>query len=204
MPRQVDHTERRRQIAEAVWRLAARSGLEDVSLRQVAAEAGLPPRLLQYYFGTRDDLLLGALEILNADAQQHALGRISALGSSPPLHSVLRCVLLELLPLDPERHALHLVYAAYFIRMLSEPGLRAAAAGAEPAVEVLVGELIMQAQQQGLADAALDANDEADLLVAAALGLQAQVLLEQQSSERAVELIDRQLQRIFRVDSTPS
>jgi hypothetical protein len=43
MPRQVDHDLRRRQIAEAVWRLAARGGLENVTLRQVAAEAICTP-----------------------------------------------------------------------------------------------------------------------------------------------------------------
>ncbi|WP_197688087.1 MULTISPECIES: TetR family transcriptional regulator [unclassified Actinoplanes] len=43
--------------------------LEDATIRRVAAEAGVPARQLQYYFGTRDDLLLGALELLNRDGR---------------------------------------------------------------------------------------------------------------------------------------
>ena len=41
MPKKVDHGRRREEIAEAVCRLAGRQGLDGVSLRQVAAEAGL-------------------------------------------------------------------------------------------------------------------------------------------------------------------
>jgi len=197
VPRQADHIARRRQIAEAVWRLAARGGLEDVTLRQVATEAGLSPRLLQYYFGTRDELLLGALEILNADAQQRAHERIEALGPEPSLLAVVRGVLMELLPLDCDRRAQHLVHAAFFLRFLSDPGLRAAIQNAAPALEALVAGLIMQAQHIGEADAHVDATNESDLLVAAAEGLQTQVLLGQRTDDQAVALIDHQLARIF-------
>lgn len=38
----------------------AGDGLERVTMRQVAAEAGVSTRLLQYYFGTREALLAGA------------------------------------------------------------------------------------------------------------------------------------------------
>ena len=41
MPKIVDHEARRAELAEAVWRLASRDGLEAVTLRGVAAEAGL-------------------------------------------------------------------------------------------------------------------------------------------------------------------
>ena len=197
MPRQADHLARRRQIAEAVWRLAGRGGLEDVTLRQVANEAGLSARLLQYYFGTRDELLLGALEILNADAQQRAHERITALGPAPSLREVVRGVLMELLPLDADRRAQHLVHAAYFLRFLTDPSLREAIQNAAPALEALVAGLITQAQQSGEADAKVNASSESDLLVAAAEGLQTQVLLGRRTGAEAVTLIDHQLARIF-------
>ena len=84
----------------AHWRLAACGGLDDVTLRHVAAEAGVPARQLQYYFGTREHLLLGALEILNADAERRAAERMSDLGPDPSPRAVARAVLLELLPLN--------------------------------------------------------------------------------------------------------
>ncbi|ACZ89819.1 TetR/AcrR family transcriptional regulator [Streptosporangium roseum] len=199
MPRQVDHDRRRHQIAEAVWRLAARGGLEDVTLRQVATEAGVSARLLQYYFGTRDELLLGALEILNDDAEQRARERLAMLGDAPGMHAVVRGVLLELLPLDAERRNRHLVYAAYFVRFLADPALAKVARAAPPALENLVAGLIAQGQGLGQVSRDVDAEAEAAFLVAGADGIQATVLLGQRTPEEAVALIDHQLARVFTV-----
>ncbi|TDC25571.1 TetR/AcrR family transcriptional regulator [Streptomyces sp. 8K308] len=197
MPRQVNHEQRRRQIAEAVWRLATRRGLEDVTLRQVAAEAGVSARLLQYYFGTRDQLLLGALEILNTDAERRARERLEALGENPGMRALVRGVLLEMLPLDDERRSRHVVYAAYFVRFLTEPALAAVAREAPPALEDLIGGLITQAQELGQARPDIDPIAESALLLASAEGLQTTVLLGQRSPERAIELLDHQLDRVF-------
>ncbi|SFK58269.1 transcriptional regulator, TetR family [Streptosporangium canum] len=197
MPRQVDHDQRRRQIAEAVWRLATCGGLEDVTLRQVAAEAGVSARLLQYYFGTRDQLLLGALEILNDDAERRARERLAMLGEAPGMHAVVRGVLLELLPLDAERRNRHLVYAAYFVRFLADPALAEVARAAPHALENLVAGLIAQGQELGQVSRDIDAAAEAAFLVAGADGIQATVLLGQRTPEEAVVLVDHQLARVF-------
>lgn len=201
MPRQVDHDLRRHQIAEAVWRLAGRGGLEQVTLRLVAAEAGVSARLLQYYFGTRDQLLLGALEILNNEAEQQAKQRMVALGESPGMRAVVRGVLHEMLPLDEERRNRHIVYAAYFIRFLTEPALTSVARDAPPALADLVAELIVEGQRLGQVRNEADPTDEAMFLLAGTEGLQTRVLLEQLSAERAVALIDMQLDRIFISDT---
>ncbi|GGP44025.1 TetR/AcrR family transcriptional regulator [Saccharothrix coeruleofusca] len=197
MPRQVDHELRRRQIAQAVWRLAARGGLEGVTLRQVAAEAEVSARLLQYYFGTRDQLLLGALELLNTDAERRARERLEALGEEPSARALVRGVLLELLPLDEERRNRHVVHAAYFVRFLVEPALAAVARNSPPALENLVAGLIVRGQRLGEVPESVDAPAEAAFLVAGAEGLQTGVLLGQRAPERAVALLDRQLDRVF-------
>ena len=197
MPRQVNHDERRRQIAAAVWRLAIQGGLEQVTLRQAAAEAGVSARLLQYYFGTRDQLLLGALEILNNEAEQQAKDRMASLGESPSMRAIVRGVLLEMLPLDEQRRDRHVVYAAYFARFLTEPALAAVARSASPELTNLVGDLITRAQALGDVAPDIDTAAESAFLTAAAEGLQTQVLLGQCSPEDAVSVLDRQLARIF-------
>lgn len=197
MPRQVDHAVRRRQIAEAVWRLAISGGLEQVTLRQVAAEAGVSARLLQYYFGTRDQLLLGALEILNADAEQQARDRLALLGEDPGLRAIVRGVLLEMLPLDEERRRRHVVYAAYFVRFLTEPALAAVAHAAPPALADLVADLLTRGQELHEVSRQIDAGSEAIFLTAGAEGLQTRLLLGQLTPDRAVTLIDIQLDRLF-------
>ncbi|ARZ70945.1 TetR/AcrR family transcriptional regulator [Streptomyces sp. HU2014] len=197
MPRQADHDQRRRQIAEAVWRLASRSGLEDVTLRQVAAEAGVSVRLVQYYFGNRDGLLLTSLEILNADAERRAKERVEAAAEPPTSRGTVRGVLLELLPLDEERRTRHLVYVAYFVRFLNDENLAAVARDAPPALERLVAGLIAWGQERGEVPADLDPRPEAELLLAATDGLQTSVLLGQRTPEEAVALVDHQLNRLF-------
>ncbi|GLY69116.1 TetR/AcrR family transcriptional regulator [Amycolatopsis taiwanensis] len=197
MPRQVDHDARRRQIAEAVWRLATRGGLEDVSLRQVAAEAGVSARLLQYYFGTRDQLLLGALEILNADAERRARERLVHLDGTGDMRAIVRGVLLEMLPLDEERHSRYLVHVAFFVRFLADEDLAKAVRDGPRALEDLVTDLIRQGQELGRARPDIDARAEAAFLLAGAEGLQASMLLGQRTPDDAVALLDHQIDRIF-------
>ncbi|SFK31304.1 TetR/AcrR family transcriptional regulator [Amycolatopsis sacchari] len=197
MPRQVDHEARRRQIAEAVWRLATRGGLENVSLRQVAAEAGVSARLLQYYFGTRDQLLLGALEILNADAEQRARERLMHLDGTGDMRAIVRGVLLEMLPLDAERRSRHLVHVAFFVRFLADESLAAAVRHGPRALEDLVTDLIEQGQKLGRARPDVNARAEAAFLLAGAEGLQASMLLGQRTPDEAVALLDHQIDRIF-------
>ena len=52
MPKKVDRQERRTRIADALMRVAADQGLEAVSLRHVAAEAGVSAGMVQHYFRT--------------------------------------------------------------------------------------------------------------------------------------------------------
>ncbi|CAM5617391.1 TetR family transcriptional regulator OS=Streptomyces alboniger OX=132473 GN=CP975_10770 PE=4 SV=1 [Streptomyces alboniger] len=79
MPKRVDHAERRTEIAEALVRVAGRRGLHAVGMRDVAAEAGVSLRLVQYYFETKEKLLLFGLEHLS-----EKFGSGSPPASEPP------------------------------------------------------------------------------------------------------------------------
>ena len=168
-----------------------------MTLRQVASEAGVSARLLQYYFGTRQQLLLGALEILNSDAELRAREHLAELGDDPGMRAIVRGVLLEMLPLDAERHDRHVVYAAYFVQFLVDPRLAAVAEQAGPALADLITGLLAQAQSLGEVPSDLDISAEAIFLVAGAEGLQTSVLLGQLTAERAVEILDGRLDRVF-------
>lgn len=196
MPRLADHEQRRRQIAEAVWRIASARGLEDVSLRKVAAEAGVSLRLVQYYFGTRDDLLLGALEILNADAGATIRAGIGPEEDTTP-REVLRALLVGMLPVDDERRTRYLVHLAYFVRSLSDPGLASAFSAAPPELERLTADLLAWGRDRGEVPHDLDLLPEAELLLSSVDGLQTSIILGQRTPEAAIALIDHQLDRLF-------
>ncbi len=56
---QVD--ERRRQLLDAGAKLFARHAFEEISMRQIAAEAGVSKPLLYHYFPSKDDLFIAAV-----------------------------------------------------------------------------------------------------------------------------------------------
>lgn len=61
MPKIVDHDAQRAKFAEATMTLIARHGLEGVTMRAVAAEAGLSYGSLFHYFESKDELLMHAV-----------------------------------------------------------------------------------------------------------------------------------------------
>ncbi len=61
MPKIVDHDAQRERFANAAMSLIARHGLEGVTMRAVATEAGLSYGSLFHYFGSKDELLMHAV-----------------------------------------------------------------------------------------------------------------------------------------------
>lgn len=197
MPKRVNHDERRRQIAEAVWRLAATNGLEEVTLRRVAAEAGVSVRLVQYYFGTRHELLVKSLEILNADTDEHARELIHEAAPEPTPRGVLRAALVEMLPFDERRRTRYLVHLAYFVRILHDDELAATYRDAPPALEELFANLIDWGRDLGQVAAGLDPRMEAELLLTSVDGLRSALVLGNRSEEATLDLVDHLLDRVF-------
>lgn len=62
MPKIVDHEKRRIDLVEAAARVIARVGLQQASIRAIAAEAGYSPAAPLHYFGTREKLFEFAFE----------------------------------------------------------------------------------------------------------------------------------------------
>ncbi len=114
MPKVVDHEERRRELAGAVWRVILRDGVEGVSVREVAAEAGWSAGALRHYFGTKEELLVSAAGLLEERVIRRLQERPQGLS---PRESV-RAVLCEVLPLDEQRRMEASIWFAYANRSL--------------------------------------------------------------------------------------
>ncbi|MQA83543.1 MAG: TetR family transcriptional regulator [Streptosporangiales bacterium] len=116
MPKVVDHRVRRTELADAVMRLAAREGLSLISLRYVAAEAGVSMGLVQHYFGTKDEMFSFAIQVVRERVEQRLADRSAQLGAEPQPRQAAEALLRELLPLDDRRWLeghVGLAYAAY-------------------------------------------------------------------------------------------
>ncbi len=100
MPKQVDHLQRRRLIADALMRVAAEQGLEAVSLRHVAAAADVSAGMVQHYFRTKDEMMAFALSVVRERSEARVTAAIRELGDEPAPRLLLRTMIVALLPLD--------------------------------------------------------------------------------------------------------
>jgi AcrR family transcriptional regulator len=201
VPKRVDHEERRRQIADALLRTAAARGLHATGMREVAAEAGVSLRLVQYYFGTKEELLLSGMQHLAARFGERAMTRIRQIkdtGGEASPRDVIAAILTEGLPADDERRTFAVLNAAYFALSLTDPALAIGplVRNSNAVIDVVAAQL-RTAQAAGHTPARLDPEAEALGLLAMAHGLSLSVLGGQSSAERAQTVIDYHLDRLF-------
>lgn len=121
MPKIVDHIERKNSIAEAVWRIVRREGLDGVTVRRVADEMDFSVGSLRHYFDSQDELLSYSMRLL----AQRVKERIQALPvGSDPLRNIAMMI-EELVPLDEQRIAESEVWLAFAAKGISVPSIRA-------------------------------------------------------------------------------
>jgi AcrR family transcriptional regulator len=113
------HSRRRAQLVEAVFRIVRRDGVEHVSVRTVAREAGLSMGSLRHYFGTQAELLAFSL----AEVERRLRARLATLDTAGPPRRTLERVLHLLLPMTPELRDEHGIWLAFVGRATADPAL---------------------------------------------------------------------------------
>ncbi|MCI2421189.1 TetR family transcriptional regulator C-terminal domain-containing protein [Saccharopolyspora sp. K220] len=202
MPKQVDHEARRIQIAEALLRLASRGGLEAVSLRDVAAEAGISMGAVQHYFRSKDQMLTYAMDHVNNRAAARIRQRIENEPGKPYARAVLRALMLEMLALSDDSRMEYLTAVAFFLRALSSPELAAMYRRFWPQLEQWIAAELRAAQESGDLPADRNPEREAEALLALPDGLSVGLLLGHRTGEAAIEAIDYHLDRLFGTSTT--
>ncbi|MER8073784.1 TetR/AcrR family transcriptional regulator [Streptomyces sp. NPDC094034] len=198
MPKRVDHEERRAEIAEALVRVAGRRGLHAVGMRDVAAEAGVSLRLVQYYFQTKEKLLLYGLERLAAGLGARVTARLRAAGDTPGPRAVIEALLMESLPTDEKSRTFHLVYTSYAVLAMTDDALAAQPFIDNPnAAEDAVAGLLEQARDAGLTGPEVDVRTEAISLLAMSAGLGTSILVGQRDPGSAAGVLRHHLDRLF-------
>ncbi|MFD7411128.1 TetR/AcrR family transcriptional regulator [Kitasatospora purpeofusca] len=198
MNARVDHEERRRQIAEALLRIADTQGLQSASMRAVAAEAGVSLRLVQYYFETKQGLLLDALTRLAAQLQARMEKWIAEAGSPPTPRGTVTAILSCILPTDPESRRITRTYAAYYTLVLNDPEVLEKHGARQPELlEGFLAKRIAAAQEAGEIDPGKDPGIAAAGLLAMVNGLGSSVLGGQRTGEAATAILARHLDELF-------
>jgi AcrR family transcriptional regulator len=195
MPKIVDHEARRAELAAAVWRLASRDGLDAVTIRRVAAEAGWSTGALAHYFDDKEELLLFAFETV-ADRVGRRIVKAAERARDPL--ALVRTQLVEGLPIDTERRAEVRVWFAFLGLAETRPRLAKAGRDAYRLWRERVAKTLAAAQRQGLMDDSIDAEREAAALIALVDGIAIQATFDPRavSAARQLEILDDRLARL--------
>lgn len=120
MPKVVDPHLRRVRLAEAVWRVIRREGLEGASVRAIARESELSMGSVRHYFATQSDMRIFAMQLVMDRIQ----ARVDRVSSRRTPRRQAEAILHELLPLDTDRQAENEVWLAFTARALVDPSLQ--------------------------------------------------------------------------------
>lgn len=188
MPKVVDHEARRRLIADALLRIAAKHGLESVSLRHVADEAGVSPGMVQHYFRTKDEMMLFALDVVRERVSERM---DAAAGSSPSAAQLVRALLVQLLPFDRHRREEGRVMLAFLAYAAVKPAIAKRLREDNVALRALVAGLI------GAADPDVDADTTAGAMLALMDGLGLRTLNRDHTPDEALAIFDAYAAKTF-------
>ncbi len=194
MPRRIDLDERRQQLAEAVWATIRHRGIGAVSVRTVAAEAGVAVGSLRHVFPTRGELLQFSAELM----VRRATERIADTPRTGDATTDALALLSHVLPLEPDSRAELEVNIALFAEAPALPELTTVRDHAHAQLRMLCAHVV------SLVGPDLDprrADAEARRLHALVDGLALHLLVEDPGSGRARALgtLREELDRITTV-----
>ena len=190
MPRLVDHDARKRELLDASLALVASEGIEAATLRRLARAADCTTGAITYYFEGRDALLVAMLRRAH---QTTGARMLRAAGRGASTRDRLWAVLMEALPLDPERLAEWRVWLAFWGAAAGNPALveenLARYAEWRALLQTLVRDLAgTQADLPLRVDALMGLIDGFGLQIALSKGLQSEgAVALRQSAERVLK-----------------
>ncbi|MEC3978212.1 TetR/AcrR family transcriptional regulator [Amycolatopsis sp. H20-H5] len=197
MPKRVDHQERRREITEALFRIAAAQGLQAVTLRAVAAEAGISMNLVQYYFPTKEEMLRFAWQRIVELTAERAGKVIAPALETGDERAVVRAYLTGVLPSDERGRMLGAVQIAYFAVDVTRGAQAPDQEALVPHLVLALTEQLRRAQVARRVPAHLDPRMEADGLATMSAGLLTGILVRAYGPQQAADLIDYRLDQLF-------
>ncbi len=199
MPKVVDHEERRRELAEAVWRVILRDGLEGVSVRAVAVEAGWSTGALRHYLGTKEELLASAARLL----EERVVARMQRRTGGLAPREAVRAALCEVLPLDEERRVEGAIWFAFTDRSLVEPRISEEYQVVFSGMRELCNLITRDMAEMGQLAPGLDPAVEAARLHAVVDGLAVHGLLGRMDEAGMLAVLDAHLAEILQNSEAP-
>jgi AcrR family transcriptional regulator len=188
MGRVVDRDSRRRELAEVVWRIVGRDGVEAATLRSVARELGRSTKFLTHYFSDKGELLAFAYAYSWERGRARFRGRLEALSALEQLRELVSAPL----PVDDEGRLATRVWLAFLGHALARPALRDRLRLEEELYYDRIVAVVDSCCREGSLPSGLDRSAAASALVALVSGiaLEAVVFPERHPPELQRALVD--------------
>ncbi|KAB2349434.1 TetR/AcrR family transcriptional regulator [Actinomadura rudentiformis] len=201
MPKVVDHEARRRRLAEAVWALTVRDGLEGVTLRKVAAEAGVSMGQVQHYYGSMEklvgDAVARAVHALNAKIESSIQEAAVRAGGTASAETMLRSCLHAMLARDEESLRLLRLSVAVLGKAVSDPAMAGVLAPGDDELLSFTAGLINDARAERGTPARGDARLDADICWSLAVSLGVDIAIGHRARDEAGRLLDYHLENVL-------
>lgn len=178
-----------------MMRVAAARGLEAMSVRHVAAEAGVTSGMVQHYFRNKDEMVTFAMQMVRESVSARLSG--DGPGEEAPAAELVRTWLVQLLPLDEVRRTEGRVALAFMAYAASRPEIGATVRAENAYLRKVITERIRDAQMTQEIRSGSDPEDMATALMALVEGLSIQALNGDYSPERALAVFDFNLDLLF-------
>lgn len=191
----------RTRLLDALVRITAERGLDQASIREVAAAAGVSVGTVQYYCRSKDEMLRMAFEYVT----RRIIARATSIEKTGTVGPVLRRGLMEFLPLDDARGAEARVYLAFAARAAVSPDLAAVQHALQGEIGVLCADAFRLARERGQAVADFDPDVAAAATAAMVDGLLLRLLTDPTGlpADTAVAVLDMHLRHYLDIDGCP-
>lgn len=197
MPKQVDHEQRRRLLAEAVFAVIGTRGFEAVSLRDVAEQAGVSMGTVQHYFPAKRQMLSFALSYMRERVLARLQAAVAAL-REPTRRDLIRAATAVMLPVDPAGREEACVNIAFFSAATVTPAYAEQLRDGYGRILTVSVATFREASRLGELRDGVDPDVEAATLYFLTQGLVGPIVVGLYSPDEALTLVDAQLDRVFR------
>jgi AcrR family transcriptional regulator len=187
VPKVVDHEQRRRVVAKAVCDQVAADGIHTVTVRAVAARAGVSVGLVQHYFTDKNDLLEAAMAYVQDSATERIERRLAQVPDGQSPWTIVSTIAHAMLPSDDAQLQELQVGIAFHSHALVVERLADYLRVGYARLRALLSTLIAQ-----IADAS-DPDLEADMVLAVVDGVSDAIAIGRVTMEEGHRLLDAHL-----------
>lgn len=194
MPIYVDHDEKRSHVADVAARLIARTGVEAVTVREIAEAAGCSTAIVSHYFRSKREMLLFTYNATIERATRRCEAKLGVRDNHP------KAYLEEIMPLDEERLIEWRIWIGFWAKAMNDPEIADIQRECVRRTRGAILDLLVQEDAKARLRKGVDCAQQARKLLTIIIGMAVQVVYDpdQWPSDRQHALIDGELRPLYK------